>query len=270
MEQAWDRVAEVAPESWPALQKRAYDLRVAEKWAESEAVARQVLESGPLSLERAGSLMNLLFTVGRIDEAIELEAQVLALEPRWMWVSRDQQMHFYAAERFEEAEVEYERSQTLDGDRSMPNFLALLRGLARQDTDPQTLPELFKGAASPLDAQPQWVHDFGAAIPNRDEMLAILRRAFEAGEVVDPELADALGDRDLALSALRHRIIPARDGMIKINVWWQAWMLVHSGARADPRFKELIREAGLADYWRQSGKWPNFCGPKGKDDFECH
>ena len=31
-----------------------------------------------------------------------------------------------------------------------------------------------------------------------------------------------------------------------------------------------MREAGRADYWRQSGKWPDFCGPVGEDDFECH
>jgi serine/threonine protein kinase/tetratricopeptide (TPR) repeat protein len=270
MEQAWVRVAELAPESWPALQKRAYDLRVSDKWAESETVARQVLESGPFTWERAQSLINLLFTVGRIDESIELQAQVVALEPRWMWVSRDQQMHFHAAGRFEEAEAEYQRSQTLDGNHSMPNFLALLRALAREEADPQTLRELFQRALSPGDALPQWVHDFGAAIPNRDEMLAVLRGAFEAGEDVDPELADALGDRGLALSALRRRITHARGGMTKINVWWEAWMLVHSGVRADPRFKELMREAGLPNYWRQSGKWPDFCGPKGKDDFECH
>ena len=29
-------------------------------------------------------------------------------------------------------------------------------------------------------------------------------------------------------------------------------------------------DAGLQDYWRQSGKWSDFCGPVGKDDFECH
>ena len=40
-------------------------------------------------------------------------------------------------------------------------------------------------------------------------------------------------------------------------------------AEVDPRFKELMREAGLADYWRQSGKWADFCRPVGEDDLEC-
>jgi hypothetical protein len=47
-------------------------------------------------------------------------------------------------------------------------------------------------------------------------------------------------------------------------------MLGYSGAPADPRFKELMREVGLPDFWRQSGNWPDFCAPVAKDDFECH
>ena len=143
-EQAWGRVAELAPDSWIALKKRSDDLLRAEKWAESEAVARQILESGPFTLERAQPLINVIFAMGRIDETIELQAQVMALEPRVMFVSRDQQWNLYVAGRFEEAEAEYQRSQTLDGSHSDPNFLALLRGLARQDADPQALRELFQ------------------------------------------------------------------------------------------------------------------------------
>ena len=52
-EQAWRRVAELAPDSWIALSKRSDDLLLAEKWSESEAVARQLLESGSFSFERA-------------------------------------------------------------------------------------------------------------------------------------------------------------------------------------------------------------------------
>jgi tetratricopeptide (TPR) repeat protein len=209
-------------------------------------------------------LINVIFAMGRIDETIELQAQVIALEPQAMFVSRDQQWNLYAAGRFEEAEVEYQRSKTLDGNHGEPDFVALLRGLARQDTDPQTLRELLRVSSEDV---PQWVHDFGAAFPNRQGMLAVLRKAFEAGEEIPHTLADALGDRDLALSALL-KALPGSRG--RSSTWWQPWLQPHSGARADPRFKELMREAGLADYWRQSGKWADFCGPVGADDFECH
>ena len=82
--------------------------------------------------------------MGRIDETIELQAQMMALEPRAMFVSREQQWNLYAAGRFEEAEAEYQRSQTLDGSHFSSDLAALLRGLARPDTDPQTLRELFQ------------------------------------------------------------------------------------------------------------------------------
>jgi TolB-like protein/tetratricopeptide (TPR) repeat protein/predicted Ser/Thr protein kinase len=268
-EQAWGRVAELAPDSWVALRKLSDDLLRAEKWAESEAVARQLLESGPFTFEKAQPLTNVLFSTGRIDEAIELQAQVMILEPQAMFVSRDQQWNLYAAGRFEETEAEYQRSQTLDGSHDEPDFVALLRGLARQDGDPQALRELFQGVWSEDD--PQWLHDFSAAIPDRQGMLAVLRKAVEAGEDgapdIAPKMADALGDRDLALTGLRSHVTRIRG---RTGTWWQPWLLPHSGARADPRFKELMREAGVADYWRQSGKWPDFCRPVGEDDFECH
>jgi tetratricopeptide (TPR) repeat protein len=267
-QQTWRHLAELAPDSWVVLFKRSDNLLRAEKWAESEAVARKILETGPFSFERAQPLANVLFSTGRINETIELQSRVMALEPQAMFVSRDQQWNLYAAGRFEESEAEYQRSQTLDGDHGQADIVALLRGLALSDGDPQELRELFQRLFPVQKLQPQWEHDFGAAIPNRREMLAVLRKATDAGEAIAPQFADALGDRDLALSALRSglKLNRGKSG----SAWWQPWLLVHSGARADPRFKQLMREGGLADFWRQSGKWPDFCGPVGADDFECH
>jgi len=266
-EQAWGRVAELAPDSWIALKKRSDDLLRAEKWAESEAVARQILESGPFTFERAEPLSNVTASVGRLDEAIELQAQMLALEPQAMFVSAVQQWNFYAAERFEEVEAEYQRSQTLAGSHFSSDLAALLRGLAQPDADPQTLRELFQRLRSENDRPSRLSDDLAAAIPDRQRMLAVLRKAFEEGEEINPRFADALGDRDLAFAALRSYLRRFRGGTY---TWSEPWLLVHSGTRADPRFKKLMREAGLVDYWRKSGKWPDFCGPVGEDDFECH
>jgi hypothetical protein len=33
--------------------------------------------------------------------------------------------------------------------------------------------------------------------------------------------------------------------------------------RRDPRFMSLAAKLGLVDYWRSSGKWPDFCSEPG-------
>jgi hypothetical protein len=139
--------------------------------------------------------------------------------------------------------------------------------LAREDADPRALREVFDGIWNERSPLPQWGHDFRAAIPDRQGMLTVVRKAIEAGDDMLSPVADALGDRDLALTALRSHVTRIRG---ETNTWWTPWLLPHSGVRADPRFKELVREAGLVDYWRQSGKWADFCRPVGEDDFECH
>jgi tetratricopeptide (TPR) repeat protein len=268
-EQAWRHVAELAPDSWVVLCKRSDDLLRAEKWAESEAVARQLLESGPFSFERSQPLINVLFATGRINETIELQSRVMALEPRALFVSRDLQFDLYAAGRFDEAEAEYRRSQALHGNHSNVDALAFTRALAQPDIDPRALRDLFQ-RSSPVRSQllgDSW-SDLGDAIPDRGDMLRVLRKGLGSGEVIHPTLADALGDRDLAFRTLQPLLTRMRGE--NSGVWYLPWLLVHSGARADPRFKALMREAGLAAFWRQSGKWPDFCSPVGADDFECH
>jgi hypothetical protein len=40
--------------------------------------------------------------------------------------------------------------------------------------------------------------------------------------------------------------------------------------RTDPRYKQILREMKLVDYFRSTGNWVDFCKPVGADDFECH
>lgn len=39
---------------------------------------------------------------------------------------------------------------------------------------------------------------------------------------------------------------------------------------AEPRLKQMLRDLKLADYYRPSGKWNDFCHPVGKAEFELH
>jgi len=46
------------------------------------------------------------------------------------------------------------------------------------------------------------------------------------------------------------------------------WRPAAAPIRKTARFKALVRNAALVDYWRARG-WPDFCRPIGADDFIC-
>jgi tetratricopeptide (TPR) repeat protein len=46
------------------------------------------------------------------------------------------------------------------------------------------------------------------------------------------------------------------------------WNPQYASIRKTERFKRLVRNAGLVDFWRARG-WPDLCRPVGSDDFEC-
>lgn len=76
--------------------------------------------------------------------------------------------------------------------------------------------------------------------------------------------ADYLGERELALLALTRSYVDLHG--TNVGMLWQPWK---SALRVEPGFKQLLREIGLADYFRASGKWGDRCKPLGDSDFEC-
>jgi len=111
-------------------------------------------------------------------------------------------------------------------------------------------------------------------------MLAVLREAakdpvYGGGRdsiVFQTETADALGDTDFAVDALRRYLESTEgfnDGTMRHGVYWQFWTAPHSGLRSHPEFKRLLIDTGVAKYWRQTGRWGDGCKPIGADDFQC-
>jgi TolB-like protein/tetratricopeptide (TPR) repeat protein len=271
------RIAQLAPDHWSVKRERAYDLWREGKRAEAIAVAKELMESGPLTFEYAVPYANLNFSAGRLEEALALDERFRDIEPLSMFHSRSLQWDYIAARRDDEAEAEYRRGLTLEGSHSNPTWAEFLRVLAQDDADPKVLRDLLRQL---LQVEPEFAtpffRDLGAVLNDRNAMLAILRKAAAdpayRGNVNLWQLADALGEADLAASALREDMERSKDFKEGHMDWvsYQAfWIAPYSGLRAHPEFKKLLIEAGLADCWRQTGKWGDGCKSVGTDDFEC-
>ncbi len=92
-------------------------------------------------------------------------------------------------------------------------------------------------------------------------------RSASGGPMPIVYLAAILGDWKLALTAMRDTLGAMPEASMDVFAL-ELWM--PNLPRNNESFKSVMRDFGLVDYWRSSGKWGDFCKPTGKDDFECH
>ena len=267
-EAAHARVAALAPDSWMVQKQRAFDLFAEGKWAEAIAVAKAVMESSPRSWEHTYPYTHFLFAVGRLEETARIVEELKAIEPLAMFMSRDQQWNLTALRRYEDVEAEYQRGNKLTGSHQELENIRFLRLLSREDTDPQALREQFRRFRDSHEGEfPGHLRGLESVLGDRPGMLEVLSKEFSTHQ--SPQvyfLADALGNAELALTALRSMWNGRSDNVVDYEVLWIA---PYSALRTLPGYKDLMRETGLADYWRQSGDWGDVCRPVGNDDFEC-
>ncbi|HBN54375.1 MAG TPA: hypothetical protein DD456_10260, partial [Stenotrophomonas sp.] len=111
-------------------------------------------------------------------------------------------------------------------------------------------------------------------------MLALVRRALAderygggaRAAYVWTNVADALGDADLAVAAMRRDLEGQpgfETGTMAQQPYVALWNSPYSRVRAHPDFKRLLVETGVAAYWRQTGRWGDGCQAVGTDDFQC-
>ena len=277
VEQIRAHIAQLAPDHWSVKRERAYSLWGEGKRAEAIAVAREIMETGPLTYEHAAPYTNLIFAAGHLDQTVAVDEKFRAIEPLAMFHSRSLQYDYIAARRYDEAEAEYRRSMALEGSHHGPAWVAFTRMLAHKDADVKALRDLHRQLLQDVEAPDSpFFRDLGAVMHDRDAMLAILHRAAAdsayRGNLGLVSLADALGEADLAATAMREdmeRRKGFKEGRMDFGSYWNLWLAPYSGLRAHPEFKKLLIETGLADYWRQTGKWGDSCKPVGADDFQC-
>jgi len=275
-----DSIARIAPDSWVAKRDRSNALWREGKRAEAIALAKEIVDSGPPTKERVWDYAYMIYAMGHLNETVALVEQVRAIEPMALFLSRDLQFDYTAARRYQDAEAEYQRGLKMEGSQREPTYVAFFRQLASKRVGGLAeLRGLHRQLLQQNDFNTPFFRDLGKVLNDRAAMLALVRKALtdEAyGGSINFEyvthVADALGAADLAAAALR-KDLEAEEGFKECAMtqysYSALWNTPYSNVRAHPHFKKLLVEAGVVDYWRQTGKWGDGCRSVGTDDFQC-
>jgi TolB-like protein len=274
IDEALERVKRLAPDAWWTHLLVAKGLLEERKWAEADAAIHAGLAATAgreLPLELVAEYFDVMWRTGRLEEALLVSDRALAQDPLALSLARTVQAMLDCAGRAEEAQVQYERTRVQVGSSGAIEYWTLARMLMRDDASTAAIRAQMRVVAQkgnrPL-ALNTWLAEH---FTDRVSALPQVRKAFD-----DPSnqgivamwaiamYADRFGDKDLALAALRKWVVEDK-GPSNI-LWWQ----FKTGLRSDPRFKQIVTDAGLTDYWRTSGKWGDYCKAVGPEDFECH
>jgi TolB-like protein/tetratricopeptide (TPR) repeat protein len=271
MAKASARAVALAPNAWWAQATRANELTTQHKWAEAEIAAKATLAAAP-PFNTNATLAYTAFTwpVGRSREAVDLWAGVRQADPLSLRASFIYQISLCWTERYDELVKENLRSRALQGDHAEADGLTATCLGQREGTGAKVLADTVKDG---VPAVIRFAYErLRGHLNDASAMRAELRKM-----LVDPDyqesgrmegiagIAAILGDTDTALAAQRRTYVDLA-GNNAGDIWYPIYKHLHS----DPRFKKLLRDLGLVDYWRTSGNWGDYCKPAGTDDFECH
>ncbi len=271
MAEASAHVVALAPDAWWTQTMRTDQFMQQRQWSEAEAAASAALASAPASeIQVLTNYGIFLIFVGRAEEAVDYLKRARDMDPLSLGVSGLLQVSLDCAGRPAEAQAEYVRSRQFAGDHATWDWWALQRLWSRKDAAPEDIQAQFR-VLMKRDSLMALNRIF-ERLGNSEAELTEIRKAFKDPSNQDAmrisvlgKYADHFGDRGLALAAYRRSYVELDNSNYLV-----LWEPSETGLRSDPRFKDLLRDLGLTDYFRKSGRWGDFCRPAGKDDFECH
>lgn len=255
-------------------------------WLVVERKLRAIFNTAPQVNEAASALAVLLQAVGRTRESGDLNGRLAAREPLSPVYQYRRTYNLWNLGRLAEADRNIDRAIELWPRHPGVWFARLwLMGFTgraavavAQIDDVEARPATMSAASAAV------LRLSMQAIQSRrpGEIEAATRANVEAamagpgGSVNAIMILSALGRLDEAFAVadgylLRQgpHLMPLRDTGAQTWVNDQRhrktmmlFVPVTAPMRADPRFDDLCRGSGLRDYWRQSGRWPDFLGTR--------
>jgi TolB-like protein len=261
------RIDSLPPDAWQTHALRSVLLRSQLRWAEAEAEALIAWRTAPRAMLGTNNFyFDLLNDLGR--DVVELTEQAQRSDPNSLNASVYLQMVYAVRGRFAEAAREYERSKALSGDHRFADSMAVIHQRwhpeSRTGDGRQRLRQLYFTTPEAVPGQRELevltIDDPERALAEVRERVSEPPESWLANFVI---IADWLGDADLALQALSSLVSPPRNDLR------QLWLPSHSGFRSKPEFEQLLRDLKIADYYRATGNWGEYCEPVGSEDFRC-
>jgi len=269
---------ESLPEAWAVLAEIAEE---EERWTDSEEYFLRALYADPTNAHANEFYGEALVTRGRVRDGLHYALEAYRYEPASVNINFHVSL---AAVRAGDGDLTLRHAKIFGDLMGKPRHSWVLGLIAegyllKGETDRalEVYADMGYGAAD-------WFPDCARA---RDDpglapgVLEALRETLEqfksgtlkAGQSVSGgfdliRCGTWLGEPDLVFDVLfAEGVPPFEDGVPTEVVFINLFFPDAQVLRQDPRFRELVVESGLLDYWRQWG-WSDYCEPDG-DSFRC-
>ncbi|GEM_PF-5148276 len=264
------RAAETAPDEWETTAVRARLLMRERRWEDAARILQEANAKGAPSPVEAAEIEGVfLMHTGRPSEALALFRAGRRADPLSFTMSARLAWAMELTGNREGALAEYAHAQTLPGDETAWAFQHLVRLL--ESGDRRAVESYLRNYPYSEDGTAAVMHQLSEVWRSPSDALAVLWVAHDSGQVRGPHRLDALallaahyGYNELALQMLREEFF-ARNGGSTAHLWNPAMRTL----RRTEGFKTLVRDLGFAQYWRETGDWPDFCQPVDESDFTC-
>jgi TolB-like protein len=252
-----------------ALRFRAVQMVEQHKWAEAIAAAEAGVAAAPTNEFDSNYILGLtLMCVGRIDDAIMYLQRSLETEP--VHADATGSLHIALLLRGRDQDAEKLAARTSELGVTMASAPPTLEEMRKRllEQAPPRRPDGTLAAPMVEGARPEVLDDPIA-------FLEAVRIRMEGADVrrMSPRLvygyvymAAREGWGELALAMARSHLAGRPEATLSL-FYAPVWSMKQS--RGSDAFMGFVRDFGLADYWRDSNEWSDFCRPKGKEDFEC-
>lgn len=272
-EDALKRARTIAPDMPELLLNAASKHQENGNWLEAERIYSQIFEErGDSNPDTNLNYGLMLSCVGRSNDALLYLQRAKRLNPMEPGTSFFLAVALFNSKRMDEALVEAKRGQELGG--LDVGFLIIEYIVALEKNDRHQAAEIIDNYFDIKGDYPDTAMLRLSEIllmDNRENALSELKELSKSADISPlnrgflSHVAAKLGDEELAFANLRESIIHS----YRYTTLTATWHPMYRGVRQMPVFKTWIREIGLYDYWRTSGKWGDLCRPVDNGAFEC-